>query len=141
MVDAFGVERYEVSKSSKGQPGDKRNTKYALATVAGGSVGMRIGRAAGAKAGGTTVREAKAKSSKGIVYQVLGDQKQKQMGQKLLNSKGVKLTTRGGMAGRLAGLAIGSGTYYAYRQSDAGKRNRAESVQDRKRKINAKFRD
>jgi len=51
MISAFGVEHGEISKKIQwtGEPGDKRNTKYALAGAAGapvpvaGSIGTMIG--------------------------------------------------------------------------------------------------
>lgn len=121
----------KVRKDWKGEKGDKRNTKYALALGAGDIVGTRLGQHAGAMSAGTT----RAKGVKSLTnlfneYE-LENGKGNHQRVKAWNKHGAP-TIHGGLAGSVAGIATAGGVYYAYRHSPTGIKNRNASIKAKK---------
>lgn len=117
----------EVAKAATlmGEPGDKRNTKYAVAGGLGYLAGVNAGTHLGAKAAGTTYRQNREQNVRAV--QRLIALRQTPKGQpvylpslKELNKisrkiKGTNEIRWGGKAGAAAGIAAGVGGVYAYR--------------------------
>jgi hypothetical protein len=109
-----------------GERGDKRNTKYLAAGLAGDITGTRIGQHLGAASAGTT-RAKGMKAYRASIDNALNiDYKGPLRGPSYV--KHGAPTIHGGIAGGLAGGAAATGIYYAYRQSDQSQKNRAASM-------------
>jgi hypothetical protein len=135
-TDAFGVE-----KAWKGKEGDKRNTKYYLAGVAGSNAGRPVG--ARAAVGSASLKSVKQGRNTAIAQELFNARPEGHVRDPFKAAAAAPKVMRmraGGSAGALLGAAAGMGAYGAYRHSQTGQRRIGASVagQDARRSAELK---